>query len=81
MCQVLLPIQEDHVNNHTFCATKEKRTLQYMAWAYHDWIEECQRNGIVLGVSLDCKAVSKRFGVPIVAIHGLDNGGSVLTYL
>lgn len=78
--QVLLQIQEEHVNNHTFFAKKRNERLQYVALAYDDWVEDYKKFGMVSGALLHCKALWNCLGAPFVAINGRHNVGFVLTF-
>lgn len=73
-----IPTCRDFENRYYVTHDSEGRMIS-SCWALAEWIEDYKRYGILPGVSVDCKAVTNRYGFPLVTIDRRSKNGSVLT--
>eukprot|EP00178_Gracilaria_changii_P001057 TRINITY_DN114_c0_g1_i1.p1 TRINITY_DN114_c0_g1~~TRINITY_DN114_c0_g1_i1.p1 ORF type:complete len:874 (+),score=123.03 TRINITY_DN114_c0_g1_i1:3646-6267(+) len=81
LCATLVNLVNEEKENKAFFDIEHSGRMKLACWSYWDWLEEYNRFGVVPGISIDCNALSNRYGsFRLVTITGRANDGYTLTF-
>lgn len=84
-CMILVRnlVEMQQLNIRTFYSIRltSENSLHSIVWSLPEWRDMYESNGILPGISVDCKSVANVYGLPLVGFAGRTNEGKNVIYM